>query len=133
MVYFENTHATIRWDEEDRIASIEWHGFADGEDYRRLLNMLLELLEQKSASRILADSRKAKVVTPADQEWVSSTWSPRANKAGLRSVALLVPESMVAKMSLERMRVRYMASTGGRVQYFTDAEDAKKWLCSRPA
>lgn len=131
MVYFENSQATVRWDDADKIAHIEWRGYADGEDYRRALTAVAELLEQKSGRRLLADARKAKVVTPADQEWVDTTWGPRTNKAGLRYIAILAPESMVAKMSIERMRTKYRASGGSSVvQYFTDLEDAKRWLRS---
>jgi hypothetical protein len=133
MIYFESQHALVEWMEADKIAFIEWRGgYVDGADYRNVLIALVELMEQKGASKLLVDTRKAKVVTPADQEWVTSVWTPRATKAGLKFTAMLVPESMVARMSLERMRTKYTTPTGGGVQYFSNADEGKKWLRSVP-
>jgi hypothetical protein len=133
MIYFENQHAVIEWIEADKFACIEWRGgYVDGADYRNVLIALAELMEQKGVSKLLVDSRKAKVITPADQEWVTSVWTPRANKAGLKFTAMLVPDSMVARMSLERMRTKYTMPSGGGAQYFSSAEEGKKWLRSMP-
>lgn len=128
MIYKKNRFATIEWDEADKIAFITWHTYADGADYREVLTALNDLMEEKGASKLLADTRKSKAVTPEDQEWVNSTWTPRMTKAGLRFSALLVPESTVAKLSLDRMRSKYTTPQGGGAAYFTDLNEARAWL-----
>jgi len=132
MVYKESPAATIFWDQADGIATIEWRAYADGADYRNILSALVDLMEQKSASRLLVDNRRSKVVTPEDQAWVNTVWSPAANKAGLRYTAMLVPQSTVAKLSLDRMRSKYTPPKGGGTMTFTDIEEAREWLRAAP-
>jgi hypothetical protein len=132
MIHIERPYGTLGWSEEDRTVTMEWRGYVDGEDYRSMLLALIELLESKSASRLLVDSRKAKAVTLEDQAWVNTVWSPKAKKAGLKFTAMLVPESTVGKMSLDRMRSKFEPAPGGDSVYFSDPAEAKAWLRRTP-
>jgi hypothetical protein len=132
MIYIERPFGVLGWSEEDKTVTMEWRGYVDGDDYRGMLLALIELLESKSASRLLVDSRKAKAVTPEDQEWVNSFWSDKAKKAGLKFTAMLVPESTVGRMSLDRMKQKFEPAPGGSSLYFYDSAEARAWLRKTP-
>ncbi len=132
MIYFDTRYALIAWDEEAGSAIIEWRGYVEGEEYRCPLERLLEVVSARGTDRILADLRRSKVINPPDQEWVNTSWWPRAQKAGLRYFALVTPESTTARLSLKRMAKIAGGVGRGDTAHFSSIEEAKAWLRSKP-
>ena len=131
MVHLDNAQALIRWDEAEKIAVLEWRSYADGQEYRHVLGVLIEVLQKHAARKVLADTRLMKVVTQEDQAWVAKEWSPKARVAGLRYSALIVPKSALAKLSLARMITTNQADAGaGKIEHFDNIEAARSWLRS---
>jgi hypothetical protein len=132
MIYLDKPYGAVEWLEDDRIVFLQWRGFADGEDYRGLLGAVLTLLASKSSNCLLVDTRKAKVVTPEDQDWINTVWVPAATKAGLKYTAMIMPESVITKMVFDRMESKYNPPPGGGMMYFNNLAEAKAWLRRAP-
>lgn len=127
MIYFDSPYGTIHWDDEVRCVHLEWKGFAHGEMIQRVLNSALDLFRTKHTDRWIADTRKMRVLSPEDSQWVNEDWIPRAIQAGVRRIAVAVPESVLAQMSLRRLKGK---GEGDNVEmaYFATLEEAKEWL-----
>ena len=97
---------------------------------------VLDLVEEKRCSRLLADGRRMKIIAPGDQAWVEREWLPRSKRAGIRYSALILPKSVVSTMAVNRIMERFTSTGGKEVEitraYFEDVPSAKAWLRSVP-
>ena len=129
MVYFDEPFLTIRWDSITQCVVMEWKKFVLGEDFRKGLDKGLELVKEKQSKRWLADLRSIGVVAQEDQDWSNTNWFPRALAAGLTHMAIVVPENVIAKWSVDRI-MNKVENTNLTVHYFDGVEKAKQWLRS---
>jgi hypothetical protein len=127
MIYFDAPYGTVSWDDATQCVHVEWKGFVHGEMIKTVLNKALDLFRTKTTDRWLADMRKVKVFSEEDSRWVNETWFPAAVQAGVRRMALPVPESVLAQLSLQRLMRKV---NGGELvtAYFGSVEEAKAWL-----
>ncbi len=113
---------------------IAWHGFANSEQFRFLMNRGLELYEAEAARTQplgwLADTRDVQAVKPTDQEWMHTDWNLRAYAAGIRHVSFVVPETVFGQISVQS----YTSKVAGTSTYDIETvqsptlKEAKKWL-----
>lgn len=125
MVYFDSSYLTVSWDSEIDCVYVVWKAYVEGENFRYGLEQGLGLLKEKHSSKWLADLRKLRVVKLADQDWMVSEWLPRAQKAGLKWTATIMPSDILAQMSVSRVKAK--AEDNGAA-YFDKLEDARQWL-----
>lgn len=130
MTYLEEPYLIIRWDETLKCVHMQWRGFVEGEKFRAGLDKGLELLKEKKAQRWLADLEQLRVVSLSDQDWMTKNWLPRATASGLRFTANVLPESVIAQMVVNRIKVN--AKDDGAA-YFDDMEKAREWLSAQSA
>jgi hypothetical protein len=135
MVYLDTPHVLVQWDSSTRCVVLEWRDFAYGDEYRTALDKVVHALEQNRANKLLSDSRRMKAIPQEDQEWLIKDWVPRAAKAGLKHLAIVLPKSALGQMTLQRLAQvgpdKRLVSNDG-TSYFETVEDAKRWLRSLP-
>ena len=108
-------------------AHIEWQGWANPAEFRAANDALIHVISTYGSSRILGDSRRIKVIQKSDQEWVNDDWFPRILAAGLRRMALVIPQSGLAKMNIDDMVSRVPGSQLD-LAYFSTLDGARNWL-----
>jgi hypothetical protein len=119
--------ATLRYYPDRRIVHHEFHRFVRGEEFRRVLETGLGLFKRHGATKWLSDDRANGPLTPADGEWATTQWGPRALAAGWKMWAVVTPEKVVAQMNVRRIIDIYSAK-GLTVRTFTDPREALRWL-----
>ena len=68
-----------------------WKGvYVNDEPFRKVLDEIINAVELKNTSIIIADARDMYVISPTDQEWILNSWYPRAVKAGFRYQGLIL-------------------------------------------
>jgi hypothetical protein len=122
--------AIVKWDVTIQAVSTEWQGRADKADFINVLEASLVAIKKHHASRGLVDSLLQKALPQSDQDWVNRDWFPRALAAGLRRLALVIPQNALAMMSIEEVLSR-VRGTMLDVEYFSTVAEARKWL-TRP-
>lgn len=127
MIYFNERHLAIRWDEEINAVWMEWKSFADGRELRGGLDAGLVLAAQKNTGKWLADLRELGPITPDDQKWSNEDWFPRAISGGVRWMALVAPRKIVAKMSVRTVMNKVM-DKNLTTSHFDELEPARRWL-----
>ena len=85
---------------------VRWHGFANSQNLRFLLDKGLELY-QRYAARYpglgwVTDARRFGAMLPADQQWASADWNQRAYAAGIRQLVFLTPENIFGQIALHQ-------------------------------
>jgi len=135
VIFYEQPFIKIRWNEAERLVEIEWSGFAFGEPYREAMDKALELHRDKGCPRSVSDMTRAAVMEPDDAQWILDDWTPRAKASGVRTIAIVMPASVVGQMQLEQIHRRSgkqrTDELGIAVEYFADGEAAKRWALSR--
>ncbi|AUX46693.1 hypothetical protein SOCE26_082010 [Sorangium cellulosum] len=131
MIHFDERWITISWDPHIEAVVAEWKGFAESKDFRAGLEAGLELARQKRARRWLADTLRGPPSTQADQKWTSEIWFPRVIVAGVRWMALVVPQSAITRMSLKGIMSKVTTESLTQA-YFEDAASARAWLAATP-
>ncbi len=129
MIHFDERWITISWDADIQAVVAEWKGYAESKDFRAGLEAGLDLARKKRTTRWLADTCRGAPTSLEDQRWTSQDWFPRVTAAGVRWMALVVPQSAITRLSLKGI----MSKVDGRTltqAYFEDAAAARAWLAS---
>jgi hypothetical protein len=119
--------ASVRWDRDGHRVLVEWEGWADSAEFTALLDAEIRALTEHSASRLLADCRRQKVLLPADQESAEKQWLPRALAAGLKRFAIVLPTSVLATMNLQDSLGK-IPSAMLDIAFFEEVDEARAWL-----
>jgi hypothetical protein len=119
--------ASVRWDPAGKLVLVDWEGWADSEEFARLLDAEIRALTEHNASRILADCRRQRVLRLEDQERADREWLPRALAAGLKRFAIVLPTSVLAAMNVQD-RLNKVPSAMLDIAYFEQIDKARAWL-----
>lgn len=126
-VVFDKPFLAIHWDNTIRTVIMEWKGFAQGADFREGLDTGLQTVIDHNGSRWLADLRQIGVVSQVDQKWSNEDWFPRAIQGGVRYMALVIPHSALARMSVNQI-MNKVEGIGLVTHHFDSTDEARRWL-----
>jgi len=127
-VYFDAPGvASVRWDEDGQLVLVEWQGWANSSEFSDLLEAEITALRKHHGTRMLADCRRQKGLSAADQDRANEVWLPRALAVGLKRFAVVVPSSGLAEGNLKERLGKVRAGVL-EVAYFATPEEARDWL-----
>jgi hypothetical protein len=129
VTYFDERFATVAYERDIDTVVASMGEFAEGEAFREYMNSIIDAIEAEHCDRVIADTSDMGALTEDDQAWSVTDWAPRAEDAGLDHMALVMPESIVAEMSVEN--VMEMADDDIERELFDDIDDARDWAASR--
>lgn len=121
----ETVGVTVSWDAPSHAVLIRIYGYVEGETLRSPCNKAIEIMISMRSSRLITDSREMKALRQEDQRWVDDDWRPRVRVAGLRRNAILLPKSVVAKLTVTAIVKKFDAV---QFAYFSELDEARKWL-----
>ena len=120
--------ASVRWEPDGEMVLVEWEGWSDSDEFAALLAAEIRALTEHRGTRLLADCRRQKVLSPGDQI-ADTQWLPRALAAGLKRFAIVRPASGLATQNIME-RLRAIPMTTLEIAYFDDVDEAKAWLAA---
>ncbi len=129
IVAIDNEYVTLQVDPERGIVHHRFKKFIFGDFFREALSTGVELMERYGATKWLSDDRSNGALSAADTAWSSTEWNERARRAGWKTWAVVLPESVVGQMNMRRFIQRHQAE-GVDVRVFTDPELALAWLAA---
>lgn len=126
--FYQSKHALVRWDPELEAVYTVADGYLDDQEYMHWMKMILELAAEKGAQRWLSNGLKSRPLSSPMQAWTQELWLPLAKKIAFLKVAILMPESLLTKLSLQRTFEEAMLKTGMETRFFSDPGTARTWL-----
>jgi hypothetical protein len=130
-VYFQVPGvATVRWERTFQLVFVEWEGWANSAEFVALLDAEVRALSEHGGSRLLADCRRQRVLSPIDQDRADREWLPRALAAGLKRFAIVLPISALAAMNLAD-RLGKIPGTTLEIAYFEGIDEARTWIARK--
>jgi hypothetical protein len=123
----DGEYATLWYHPDSGIVHHYFKSSVSGEDFRRVLNRGIELLEEHGACKWLSDDRNNSALSPEDSLWAFSDWEPRVLDTKWRYWAIVSPEEIVGRMDMAR-NIAAIRERGIEVRVFTDPAAALAWL-----
>ena len=136
-IAFENKHVTLYWNPELQAIGTWFRPEEFGESWdssetvKQALEGGLELIREHGATRWIADTREMPVMSAQTQQWVVEQWWPRAFAEGFRWLAILLPQSTMAKLAVDEAVATAEDSPSHETRYFGEVDAAKAWLRSK--
>jgi len=127
----KNDYATMYYHPESKIIHHEFNKFIYGDVFRAFLLKGTETMIETGATKWLSDDRKNPVMRAEDMDWALKIWFPGTLKAGWKSWAIVQPEGILAKVTMEKLMNDY-SEAGVNTKFFIDPDEALKWLESQP-
>ncbi|NVO86445.1 hypothetical protein [Hymenobacter terrestris] len=113
---------------------VQWHTFANRQQFRSFMDRSLELYIQEHRHTqplgLLGDTRLVGAVTPDDQHWLRTDWNPRAYAAGIRHMGFVAPESVFGQISVQSYTNNTEAANAYTINiaHYNTLPEAKQWL-----
>ncbi|MEA2657353.1 MAG: hypothetical protein QOI23_2718 [Chloroflexota bacterium] len=105
-VYLDKSFLSIRLDRQAKCVLAEWKGFANSNELRAGSDDVLKAIREVSAALLIIDTLGSEGVTPIDQLWIRDTFGPSLAKAGIRRLAMVVPQRGLARVATDAIRTR---------------------------
>lgn len=125
-----NDKVAIWYHPEHGIIHHEMYKYLHGESFREVMLAGAEAMKKYKANKWLSDDRKNPVLAPDDLEWSNTVWTKMVMEAGWKYWAIVQPEALIAKMRMDKLAQKW-SDRGLAVQFFTDPDEAMKWLESQ--
>ena len=131
MLNYQIPNLSVRWDGALQSIIMEWTGFIHGGDFKKTVNQGLNLLIENKGCKWLADLSKMEVIAQEDQRWIDEEWFPQAAKTGVKYIAMVRPQMILAQMSVRRVTGK-VGELEIETAYFDSVEQAREWLKNIP-
>lgn len=106
---------------------MDWDGYATSQQFREGTELLLNYLFESKVHKVLADAKDMILIGMDDQQWMVTSFLPRATQFGLKACAVVKPESYFNKVTIETI-IQKIDQEKLLVKVFDDIEVAKAWL-----
>jgi hypothetical protein len=128
--YFEDSYARLEFDPSIPCVKLTLDGVPRySEHYQYVQRKRLELLNRESKKigrvNLLTDSSTAGPVLDEDVMFFKQQVLPEMEKAGVRFLAIVMPESKFTQLTIREMTERSRSIT---VKYFDSMREARTWL-----
>jgi hypothetical protein len=117
----------IYFDAELNSVVMEWNGYATSKQFREGTELMLNTLIQNNCSKVLADIRDMTIIGMEDQQWLESSFLPRAIKFGFKVIAIITPTSYFNKVAVESISYKVNKEKLA-INFFDHVEDGIQWL-----
>jgi hypothetical protein len=128
--YFEDSYAKLEFDASIPCVKLTLDGVPRySEHYQYVQRKRIELVNRESKKfgriNLLTDSSTAGPVLDEDVTFFKQQILPEMEKAGVRFLAIVMPESRFTQMTIREMTERSRSIT---VKYFDSMREARTWL-----
>jgi len=124
----DNPICSLCYDEANRCVIIVWRRYATSAQYRFIHEVIIQMLQQHQASKILGDDADLPVVHAEDQQWMIEDWIPRAKAAGLKAVAANRSLSFFGRLTIGSVQAKMAGQIA--IMTFPTIHLARDWLRS---
>jgi hypothetical protein len=127
---FKTSYIEVTYNRIEKIVEYKWIGFIKEDDAKVGLQKILETIRDKKAIHLLAEIKEFKGGTVETAKWVNEVWSEQLVMAGLKNVALTVPENIFGEFS-NKVALGEKFVKSFKVEEFASAVQARAWLKSQ--
>ncbi len=122
------SYLEIYYDEKSRCLVQIWKGGFQGRNLKEGADATLEEFKKlPEGTEWVSDTRDLGVMTPEEKDWIVNNWQPRLFATKIKFMAMLIPSSIIAKMSLGAVNAQ-VPGTQLTIHSCSDLEGAIAWV-----
>jgi hypothetical protein len=119
----------ISYDTSTKHVIMRWSGYSTSTKFREGTELMLQLLVENKAKKVLADIKNMTIIGLEDQKWIEQDFLPRAIEQGFSFLALVKPSNYFNAVAMESLLQRPVLSNL-TIRMFDTAGEATTWLNS---
>jgi hypothetical protein len=123
---YDNPICKLSYDSDVKCIEVIWRKYATSAQLRYVHEIILAMLVQYNASKILGDDSDLPIVHAEDQRWIVDEWLPRARAAGFKVAATTISMTFFGRMAIGAIQSRLAREV--RIQNFGSIHSARSWL-----
>ncbi len=131
IILFEDEHLVLEYVSQGNFIYQKWKGITPNKTFIKYLNIVLNLLEEKKIKNVLLDTREHGGAGPESQKIAAEMVGEYAKKNGKLTEAILVPDDVFAKFTVENYAKKHDTNPFFETRFFKDIDEAQAWLVER--
>ena len=125
---YQDDSVAIVYNQEAKRLEADWLGFQDFTSVRHGCMLMLDMLRDNKAEKVLNDNRNVLGTWSEAADWAGSEWLPMMEQAGLKYFAWIFSASAFSQLSAKKSVDVMQGNVFTR--FFTDVKLAEEWLDS---
>jgi hypothetical protein len=122
-----NEFAEVKVNPESSILSVKFLERIPLDEFKKVLQFEYEQIGRYKMKKALIDLRQMPVYPAGAVELIKTEWFPKITSLGLRYIAFVQPESVIAKLSMTSAHKEENASPV-TMNHFGSTDEAVNWL-----
>ena len=131
MKILDNDFVKVEYDKQTEIISLTWLVTPTSEEIRIGLNAGRDFVKDNNVTKWIGDTTHLGVIADEDLEWINTKWFPTLLQAGIKKMAVILPNNVFGQMNVEDIMGTVDTSTGFESRYFDGIEDATNWILNK--
>ena len=125
---YEDSLFRLVWDEETKVLESTSVRQMSSAELRTTQERMLAFIREKKVRKYLADMTLLGNVSAEDILWSETDWFPRCLKAGLKSIAMVMPKALAMHVTIDKKASQSDNKTEYERRFFKDVESAREWI-----
>lgn len=117
----------IFFDPELNSVVMEWDGYATSAQFKEGTEIMLNTLVKHRVTKVLADIKDMVLIGMEDQQWLETTFLPRAISFDFKHIAIVKPDNYFNKVAVESISYK-VDQDKLDIRIFDNLEEAKTYL-----
>ncbi len=130
-IVYKDDHLLLEFIPEGNYLHETWWGLTSSTKFQKLLEIIIQSLENKQADGLILDAREHYGLLPQDQERAAKLHDDYAKKHGILKQAIIVPKDIYSNYSVTSYSEKFEGKVYSTIKFFTDIPSAEKWLQSK--
>ncbi len=128
MKVLNNDYVNVEYNDQTEVITLTWLDNPTSEEIRTGLNAGRDFVKENSLKKWIGDTKLLGAIGDEDLDWINNSWFPTLLEAGIRKMAVIIPENVFGQMCVEDIMGTVDTSTGFVSRYFDNVEDATTWI-----
>lgn len=128
MIYKEFPFLKVEVEEKDATIIMTWNGAFTSAQYREATRACLAAVQQFGLKNWLADTRLIGQIPAEDHEWTNENVLVPVSDAGVRKVAIVIPEDVYNHLAISAIMVKGKSRFKFESRYFVYKNEALEWF-----
>ncbi len=125
-VFYQDSTVTMQHNPDHQRLELDWTGFQNFDSVQRGCLRALEMIAKNKCTSVLNDNRKVLGTWSEASDWAGEVFFPMLEKEGIKRLAWIFSPSVFSQLSAKKSIDVDVSNI--ITQFFTDVEDAKRWL-----
>jgi len=121
------TNAEVTYDQVLRAVVVNWKGFADSDQCKKILEHSLAMIKERKSSIWISDMVHGKAIPRDIVEWLQKNFVPTAKQYGINKMAFLVTGNAFGKLYAANLKAA-TKQLNVDMKSFDSKQELENWL-----